>query len=303
MSLNRKRILRGIGAAIGLVVLGMLGVGAWAEWHYPARFPDVPRPDLKALSDPAVVARGRYLFHAVAHCTQCHTPKDELRGLGAKTGEAVARGGHEWVLGPFGVVRSANITSDVESGIGAMTDSELARLLKHGVRDDDTVAMLMIGVGAMSDEDLVALMSYVRTLPPTPSVVEPSHINTAGKVLLGQLAAHLFMPKFIDVPTFTKESDQPSVARGEYLARGPAFCFACHSPLDVSTGHVKLAGDLMSGGDVVPEPDGAMELVPPTSPRTPNMAAWPDGARTPSSHGCEVVESTSIRRCRGRTTG
>lgn len=72
-------------------------------------------------------------------------------------------GGHEWHMDPLATVRSPNITPDA-TGIAEYSDGELARVIRHGVKRDDTGALFMMAVGPMSDDDLVAVMSYLRTV-------------------------------------------------------------------------------------------------------------------------------------------
>ncbi|HLW27277.1 MAG TPA: cytochrome c [Kiloniellales bacterium] len=77
-------------------------------------------------SDP--VAYGAYLGQ-IAHCMECHTPRDDqghldLARLGA--------GQHEFI-GPWGVSVSANITPNAETGIGGWSDAEIKRAITEGI--------------------------------------------------------------------------------------------------------------------------------------------------------------------------
>lgn len=89
-------------------------------------------PKITASTDSSLIARGEYLVYGPAHCAFCHAPISEFPRLNA--GEKVSMsGGFDFVL-PLGVVHAPNITTDVETGIGAFTDKELARAMCHGVK-------------------------------------------------------------------------------------------------------------------------------------------------------------------------
>ena len=93
------------GIALGSIV-GVFGItlGVFAAKWQPT-FPDTPKPDITASDDPQVIAHGKYLFEAVAHCGACHMPAEDYWAW--KPGDAmVPKGGHEWHFGPLGTIRS-----------------------------------------------------------------------------------------------------------------------------------------------------------------------------------------------------
>jgi mono/diheme cytochrome c family protein len=95
---------------------------------------DVPLPDIQASTDSTVIATSRYLAFGPAHCAYCHTT--------AETGPALDRGEQPPLSGGFlfrippGTFRTPNLTPDRETGIGAVSDGQLARMLRSGVRRD-----------------------------------------------------------------------------------------------------------------------------------------------------------------------
>ena len=154
--------------AVAGLVAGFIAIVAVAvvdyQFTWPPTFPATPRPSLRASADPAVIARGEYLFHVAAHCTHCHSPMAEH--WGKAVGLRVApRDGTEIPLGPLVILHPPNITPDLETGIGAWSDADLVRVIVHGIRPDDTPALLMVAAGPMSDADLVALLSYMCAMP------------------------------------------------------------------------------------------------------------------------------------------
>ncbi|MEM6996034.1 MAG: hypothetical protein AAF721_36340 [Myxococcota bacterium] len=246
-----------------LIALAMTSSFGYLLIRWGSTHPDVPKPAIIAVTNPDVVARGRYLFHAVGHCSGCHAARDEVRALGVGD-EAVPSGG-EVPMGPLGTLRAPNLTADPQTGVGAHSDGELARAIRYGIKADDTVALLMISAGPYADEDLTALISYMRTLAPVRSVVPPSEVTLLGKVIMQTAASHIGSPR----PAFATPPYVPagvvSAERGKYLAEGPAACFGCHSEFDGSD----FVGELFAGNPEPwpdPEVDGASIFAPNLTP-------------------------------------
>lgn len=109
--------------------------------------------------------RGAYLANAVAHCGECHTPRD---GLGGADPEKWYAGTTD---GPDGR-RVPNITSHRATGIGDWSDADIAGLLKTGYKPDfDNVQGAMEeaieqGYKYLSNDDLAAIAQYIASLPP-----------------------------------------------------------------------------------------------------------------------------------------
>ncbi|MCO4773227.1 MAG: cytochrome C [Deltaproteobacteria bacterium] len=291
----KKKILKGVLGGLGLLAAGIAAFVSYSVAVFPPTFPDVPAPDLKASTDPQIVERGRYLFEAVAHCNACHTLEEDYAFK--DVGGLVPSGGHEWVMGPMGTLRSANITSDVETGIGGWSDGDLARVLKYAVRPNHEPALMMVGVGPMADEDIVALMSYVRSLPPVRNSVPPSDISLMGKVVFPNVAQAYVSPKpDWDVPPKVEEG-AISVERGAYLANGPAFCFVCHSNPQMSP-ELGVIGPRFAGC-VTPDPakDPTMEICAPNltpDPKTGVMEGWSEDEFVTRFGSGRVVESSPM---------
>ncbi len=77
-------------------------------------------------------------------------------------------GGFELHL-PFGVVVSANITPDRETGIGGWTDDEIERAIARGVGRDGSALMPPMAYGYyanITDADLDAIVAYLRSMAP-----------------------------------------------------------------------------------------------------------------------------------------
>ena len=246
-----KKILLSAGAIVVLVVLSIGGFVGYKTSTADLSFPDTPYPKIKASTDPAVIEQGRYVVHNVAHCSTCHTQTDGPIDLGTWKLDRAApiSGGYVMQAGPFGTYYAKNLTPDPETGIGRYTDEQLARMIRHGVGHDGAFLPLMrLAVGHMSDEDLTAVISYLRAQQP----VKSSQPNDEFGIL-AKLLADSFSPRSDAAPQHVAAGAEPSVARGEYLANGPALCGGCHTPVDPMEGFAP-SGPAYSGG-AEPEPD------------------------------------------------
>jgi mono/diheme cytochrome c family protein len=109
--------------------------------------------------------RGAYLVTALAHCAQCHTPRNFMRGLELD----------QWLSGtaegPDGE-RIPNITPDLGTGIGEWSRADLEDLLKTGMKPDgDSVGgsmgeVVQDSTSKLTDADLKAIVTYLKALTP-----------------------------------------------------------------------------------------------------------------------------------------
>jgi len=108
--------------------------------------------------------RGAYIATALAHCSECHTPRDRFGGMDFSRNLAGTKDGPDGESVP-------NITSDRRTGIGRWTDDELKQYLKTGMTPDgDYAGGLMAevidnGLKYLTQNDLEALVSYLRSVP------------------------------------------------------------------------------------------------------------------------------------------
>ena len=116
--------------------------------------------------------RGAYLSEAMAHCGDCHTPRNLMQALDnrQKYAGAVAAG---W--------RAFNITSNRLTGVGAWSDAELGQYLSQGHAPGRGAAAgpmaeaVDLSLRYLTPSDVKALVAYVRTVPAidTPSQPPP----------------------------------------------------------------------------------------------------------------------------------
>jgi mono/diheme cytochrome c family protein len=257
----KKKILKGLKYAAGMLVLLIAGFYAYVQATYKRDFSSTPLPAITAVKDPDVIKRGEYVAHSIAHCSACHGAGEWTNKHELPPDVSNLSGGYVLKAGPFGTYYPVNLTPDPETGIAKLSDAHLARAIRHGVASDGTLAPLMsFAVGPMDDEDLVAVISYLRSIKPVKNPVPKDEWGFVAKALAGK-----FNPRMAKAPAFVKEKEgEPSAERGEYIANGPGICIGCHSPYDFMDGF-KMKGAPFSGA-FEPEPDpteDGMETMPP----------------------------------------
>jgi len=118
-----------------------------------------------------VINYGKYMTNA-ASCVECHTKIDK----GSLVAGTEFGGGREFLFPDGSVVRSANISSDEETGIGGWDDETFVSLFKAHSDSATLNTKLNPGefnslmpwtmYGKMNDEDLKAIFAYLKTVKP-----------------------------------------------------------------------------------------------------------------------------------------
>jgi mono/diheme cytochrome c family protein len=121
--------------------------------------------------------RGAYLTEALAHCGECHTPRNIAFALDnrKKFGGALTAG---W--------RAFNISSDKTTGIGAWSDEEIVSYLSighapgHGTASGPMGEAVDHSFSKLVPEDIKAVVAYLRTVPPISSPDLPASLAPAA---------------------------------------------------------------------------------------------------------------------------
>jgi mono/diheme cytochrome c family protein len=226
----------GVGAIV--LISGGASLGALITYH---RTWNVPLPDTHAVRDSAVIARGKYIVYGPARCADCHTPNSTRPEL--FQGEEVPLTGGEGIETYLGMWSAPNLTSDSATGIGAVSDGQLARMIRHGVDRDGHIALPFMDVYAnLTERDLVAVLSYLRSLPPLPGIPPTSRVNLMGKITLAY-----FIKPYAPMPAPPESlTEDTSIRYGEYLANTLCGCRSCHTARNLKTG--KYLDPFFSGG-------------------------------------------------------
>ena len=154
--------------------------------------------------------RGAYLVEALAHCGDCHTPRNLAQAPDnrQKFAGAVTQG---W--------RAYNITADQASGIGDWTDDELATYLTtghaagRGSASGPMAEAVDVSLNTLSRADIQAIVVYLRSVPAISSPDLPAPKPTPAS----------------DTPKAMTASFDP---RGKQVFEGA--CASCHSWSGVS---------------------------------------------------------------------
>jgi mono/diheme cytochrome c family protein len=115
--------------------------------------------------------RGAYVSEALAHCGECHTPRNLAFALDnrKKFSGAVAAG---W--------RAYNTSSDKTTGIGNWSDDDLVAYLAtghatgHGTASGPMAEAVDRSLSYLVPEDVRAVVAYLRTVPATASADLPA---------------------------------------------------------------------------------------------------------------------------------
>jgi mono/diheme cytochrome c family protein len=118
-----------------------------------------PRPAAPGNEDPALVKRGEYLVNQVAHCGECHTPRD---ARGRLDGGRHLQGARMWFTPKVKAGEFEDHAPDLtSSGKGGKWDeARMVRLLTGGKKADPPMP-----VYRFTPEDARAAAAYLRSLP------------------------------------------------------------------------------------------------------------------------------------------
>jgi len=280
--------LKWIGIVLVLLVIGLF---SFIQFTWDKKY-DVPYPDITATTDSVVIARGRHLALGPAHCISCHVPMEKVRE--AEDGKVMPLSGG-WELSiPPGTFRAPNITPDMETGIGKMTDGEIARTLRYSVNKNDGHVFPFMPFQQLSDEDLTAVVSFLRSQEPVKHHVEPSEYSFLGKALMAFGMIKPVGPK--STPSKSIEIE-PTIAYGSYIANAVANCNGCHTKRDFKTG--AFVGEPFAGGThFMPDAftEGYSFVTPNLTPHneTGIIAAWDEVAFIQRMRGGKIHNGTPM---------
>lgn len=275
-----QRLLRaaGIGAlvVIGLAATAVAGLYAWSNGELSATVPD-PTHEFAAPTGDSAVARGEHVTKALAKCADCHG--DDYGGKVIVSDPAI------------GTVYGPNLTTGRGGVLGAMTDADVERAIRHGVAKDGRRLVVMPSneYQYLSDEDVGVIIAYLRSIPAVDRDPVPTKFGPVARALYAAGKMPWFPALQVThrselVPSVPVDS---SVEYGAYLATGG--CSGCHG--------ANYAGGPISGAP--PDWPSASNLTP-TGLAQYDYAAFvqalttgtrPDGSRL---HPVMPVQATKL---------
>jgi mono/diheme cytochrome c family protein len=124
--------------------------------------------------------RGAYLSLAMAHCAECHTPRNMLGALDHERFNAGSQDGPDGEVIP-------NITPHKKTGIGRWGEDDLVYFLETGATPSgDYTGGLMAevideGLSYLTEQDLRAIAHYILSLTPIDHAVKRSDKKRRGE--------------------------------------------------------------------------------------------------------------------------
>ena len=114
--------------------------------------------------------KGAYLVEALAHCGECHTPRNVMFAMkrSEKFAGAVVDG-----------YKAYNITPAPETGIGRWSDAEIIAYLAtapapgQGGAAGGMAEAIKFSLGRLPRDDIAAITAYLKTVPPQRSALSP----------------------------------------------------------------------------------------------------------------------------------
>ena len=208
----------------------------------------------------SAVERGSYLVNGLMTCNNCHTP---IGPTGPQFDKALS-GGLRF-NDEFFDVTAANITPDMDTGIGKWSVDDIKRALVKGVRPNGAPlanAMPTAFYPVLTAGDLDGIAAYLKSVKPVSNKVPaPVYKQTLPRE---------------EVPGATKQMSEADfgdkVKHGFYLAT-IAHCMECHTPETGGHNDFNLLG---KGGREFKGPWGVSVSRNLTSSKTAGLGAWSD---------------------------
>jgi mono/diheme cytochrome c family protein len=215
-----------------------------------------------------LIERGSYLVNAVMACDSCHTPRGPQ---GTLVMEKRFSGGSQIWDEPTFTVKGANITPDLNTGIGTWSETDLRRALIEGVRPNHARLGAVPLVPQMPfnfykilpSRDVDAVVAYVRSIAPVRNEV--------------QLPIYKAPTEISSIPGAERPIEEAAlrdpVKRGFYLVT-IAHCMECHARRP--DGVYDFKNWLGKGGREMTGPFGSVTVRNITSHPTAGIGAWTD---------------------------
>jgi cytochrome c553 len=196
-------ILRGLAVIAGLVLLVLVIVYAGSEWVI-RKGHAVPMVEVAIPRDAASVAEGARMAR-IANCRDCHGGNGEGKVLF-----------EDPMLGRIAPPPLARVAA-------SMTDAELVRAIRHGVKKDGSSLFIMptYALGHLSDQDVGRIVAWIRSL-------RPDTTDSTATMSYGPIGRALILAGKLPAMANSARLSQPArpADMGRYVA--DFACLACH---------------------------------------------------------------------------
>lgn len=205
-----------LGAGIALILLAGVVLYFSGVKKLTKSYPNIPVEKVNVLTDADAIARGEHIA-IIWGCTKCHG--DDLSGTLIDNSAFSGR-----IAGP-------NLTSGNGGIASSYADTDWIRAVRHGVKSNGQVEVLMYDYSKMSDQDLGDLLAYLKQLPPVDSNQPPMRL---GVMLPIGSALGIDVPaaERIDhnAPHLVSTVPSATIEYGKYLS---AVCTECHQAKNI----------------------------------------------------------------------
>jgi mono/diheme cytochrome c family protein len=133
---------------------------AFKPFPYPEK--EIPQPDTSN-----VLEYGKYLVLYQMECYACHSRSFEKMNVKEpEKSDGFFGGGNEMRTPDGNKIKSLNLTSDEETGIGSWTEEQFANAVRNGVvPNGPALRAPMVPFVKLTDSELHAMYTYLRTVP------------------------------------------------------------------------------------------------------------------------------------------
>jgi mono/diheme cytochrome c family protein len=223
------KILKWIGIILGalvlLVVIAVGGIFIRGQMMVNKTYV-TPEVAVTVPTDAASIERGHHLMTVLADCVGCHG--SDLSGGVILDDPA------------FGLVVAPNLTTGKNGVGGQLSDADIARILRYGVKPDGHSVIIMPAddFTHLTDSDLGAVIAYIRSLPPVDTEPKSIALKPLPYVLLALGQLPIVIAERIDfsqVAAPAPITPGPTAEYGAYIVS--VSCQGCHGP-GLSGGHI-----------------------------------------------------------------
>jgi mono/diheme cytochrome c family protein len=268
-----KKVIRRVLAAISLLLL-LAVAGVLLKFYVLSPRSRAPQA-MTAQATPESLARGKYLVNNVAACIGCHSPVQEDKPGDPPVDGRIGAGRDFGDWGPKVPfhLRAPNLTPDKETGIGNFTDGEVIRAIREGIGKDGRALFPQMPyvtyAQTLSDEDALAIVAYLRTLPPIKNDPGRTDIKFPVSMFIRGV------PKPLEGSPPKAPAPTDKLARGKWLL-DVCSCHDCHDSVDSKM--QKLGGKGVAGGMCFALTNGRVNTIAPniTPDKATGIGAYSD---------------------------
>ncbi len=140
-----------------------------------------PAQPINAPDSNNMVAYGKYIVTGKIECWACHS--QSFKTLNEEDPEKTPgfmAGGNPIPDREGNTIHSANLTPDIETGIGNWTEDQFVKAVKYGIRPDGTTNRYpMVPFTTMTDYEAKCIFAYLKTLAPVKNEIQRTFTTTA----------------------------------------------------------------------------------------------------------------------------